>query len=133
MDDKQLTSKELLWTIVLPCGLLPCKSELIGNDDVLLILGLNNFEKENEPNREGFSPFSAEYASGAWVSYLSTSEAEGWNLKLSPERSFFMKVLPLDDVEHGDACIFADAGLHIGRIFILLESEPGVKGTFAFR
>lgn len=64
MDDKQLTSKLLLLTTFLPCGIFPWTSESTGSDDVLLILGLNNFVRENEPRVEVFSHFPGGYASG---------------------------------------------------------------------
>lgn len=41
-----------------------------------------------------------------------------------------MEDLALDEDGHGEARILVDEGLHVGRLFTLVETEPGVGGIF---
>lgn len=107
---KWLTATEMPPTAESPCKELSLiSSEWSGRDDVLLILGLNIFVKDNVLKAKGLS--------WTWASPLSFSKDELRNLKLRPWRRFLIGCFSLDENDDGDLWAFA---------YALLEEEPGV-------
>lgn len=101
-----------------------------GRDDVLLIVGVNNFAKENDLWTTGLSVDPADEAPRARIAAFSISEVERRNLKLTRGRRLLKDGFPLDDDGLDDTFTLAEDGLGIEGKFTFIEVGLGVGGMF---
>lgn len=106
-----------------------CKIGVAGKDDVLFILGVKIFVRENVLAIDGFSLISGETPSASMAAF-SISEFGLRNLKLSLGRRFFMADFPLDVEGPGDTSTMTWLGLGNGEKFTLLGVGIGEGGMF---
>lgn len=101
-----------------------------GSEDVLFILGLNIFVRDNVLEIEGFSRGIVDEMSGAKLAVFSTSKVEIRDLKLSLGKRLFKDDLPLDEEGPGEPLALASAELGVKRKFTFLGVGLGVGGIF---
>jgi len=108
-------------------SLLDCLISSSGNDDVLLILGVNILVRDNDLAIEGFSPMPEEETSGAAVFGFSTSAAGVRYLKLSFGSRLLMADFPLDVEGPGEVYVGGSTEREVTRKFTLLGVGVGLE------
>ena len=102
-----------------------CPISSTGNDDVLLILGVNILVRDNDLEIEGFSRWPEEEPSGAAVVPFSISVG-GRYLKLNFGKMLLMDDLPFDVEDPGELFIGASTEREVTRKFTLLGVGVGL-------
>lgn len=106
-----------------------CKTGVTGRDDVLFILGVNSFVRDNDLEIVGFSRVPVAKPSDAKLSAFSTSEEVRY-LKLSFGKRPLMDDLPLDEEGPGDPLVLASVEPGVREKFTFLGVGLGVGGIF---
>jgi len=107
--------------------LFDCLISSSGNDDVLLILGVNILVRDNDLAIEGFSTMPEEESSGAAVFAFSTSAAGVRYLKLSFGSRLLMADFPLDVEGPGELCVGGSTERELTRKFTLFGVGVGLE------
>lgn len=115
-------------TLVAPTLVPPCADSglewmmgVTGSDEVLLILGVNIFERDKDLDIEGFSCAPFDGTSRARLATFSMSEELLW-IKLNLGKRLLIDDLPLDEDGPGDPgpLILTSEGLGVKRKFTFL-------------
>lgn len=105
------------------------KIGVTGRDDVLFILGVNSFVRDNDREIVGFSLVPVAEPSEGKLSAFSTSEEVRY-LKLSFGKRPLMDDLPLEEEGPGDPLVLPSVEPGVSKKFTFLGVGLGVGGIF---